>query len=215
MKTLFNLSIILLILSSCRNKHEIVSREPFEIDRNLNCEGLVKNGYKWMPGDDVILIGKKTEDTLDYYQLEYPSVWDEKPPYESIPELEEETGTLQPTGNQEEINDAEMAYINPLDLPDSVYQSRWGSIKQNELCNKATVYWRYYRQRLNESEIENFRKKLDSQKYSIIAYPAPVPSHLIEYFKVVNLSTKDTFNCQIFKEDNNYYLSTSITLVVR
>ncbi len=57
---------------SCKPKDKFDCREPFKINRNLNCDLLVKKGYTWMRGDDVILIGKRTSDTLIYYQIKYP-----------------------------------------------------------------------------------------------------------------------------------------------
>lgn len=63
---------LLFFLCSCEQKDLFDYREPFKINRNLNCELLIEKGYTRIYGEDVILIGKENLDTLIYYQIEYP-----------------------------------------------------------------------------------------------------------------------------------------------
>lgn len=55
--------------SSCRGRQE-VSTGMFEINKEVSCEDLMDQGFAWMPGEDVILFGKRTGDTLDYYHMD-------------------------------------------------------------------------------------------------------------------------------------------------
>ncbi|MFT4848188.1 MAG: hypothetical protein ACI83B_000714 [Sediminicola sp.] len=57
---------------SCEQKIEFDSRQPFKVNRNLSCDLLIENRYTQIFGEDVVLIGKQTNDTLVYYQIEYP-----------------------------------------------------------------------------------------------------------------------------------------------
>ncbi|GHC65830.1 hypothetical protein [Ulvibacter litoralis] len=72
MKILIIYIFLVSILFSCNQKDEFDNREPFKINRNLNCDLLIQKGYTRIFGEDVILIGKRTSDTLIYYQIEYP-----------------------------------------------------------------------------------------------------------------------------------------------
>ncbi len=72
MKRILIFILLLPILFSCKQKNELDYREPFKINRNLNCTLLIEKGYTRIFGEDVILIGKESFDTLIYYQIEYP-----------------------------------------------------------------------------------------------------------------------------------------------
>ncbi|MFA0964378.1 hypothetical protein AB9P05_21410 [Roseivirga sp. BDSF3-8] len=61
--------LVFLMLMSCHHKQE-VSTGLFEINREVTCEDLVEQGFAWMPGEDVILFGRRTGDTLDYYHMD-------------------------------------------------------------------------------------------------------------------------------------------------
>jgi hypothetical protein len=58
-----------IVLSSCHEK-QLVSTGLFEINREVTCEDLLEQGFTRMRGEDVVLFGKRTGDTLDYYHMD-------------------------------------------------------------------------------------------------------------------------------------------------
>ena len=74
---------LLFFLCSCEQKDLFDYREPFKINRNLDCELLIEKGYIQIYGEDVILIGKENLDTLIYYQIEYPAKETIEPLYDA------------------------------------------------------------------------------------------------------------------------------------
>lgn len=74
MKNIITSIFFLCILFSCKQKDEFDYRKPFKVNWNLNCDLLIQKGYTRIFGNDVILIGKRTIDTLIYYQIEYPNI---------------------------------------------------------------------------------------------------------------------------------------------
>ncbi len=86
MKPILFIILLIPILFSCEQKDTSDYREPFKINHNISCDLLIENGYTWILGEDVVLIGKANVDTLIYYQIEYPII--EREQYENNSELE-------------------------------------------------------------------------------------------------------------------------------
>lgn len=200
------ISILLLIFFfSCEKKK--LSNYPFIVTKNVTCNDLYENGYKWSPGVDVILLGKKIQDTIIYYQIHQEYV------YNNIDFDESDEETLIDTIVK--VNKYQK-YLNqdPLILSDSIYSLVWGDIEeqQKNICKNSSVFWRNFELKIKESEVIDFMKSLDTINYKIIKEKKNKSIYHIRDFKVVNLIQKDTFNCYIDDYEGIYTFSSSIRL---
>lgn len=192
------ITLIALLSNSCKPKK--IQRLPFEIDRSVSASDLVYDGYRWMPGVDVILIGKRTQDTLDYYQIDFPSEELEKEDEDLEMKTEEFEEEEIEFSNQEyeyeEIEEEEL--IDPLDMLDTMYTRIWW---KNDPCYKehfkhGTPMNRYFYITFHKEELEMFIKSIDSDKYKKQNLEK-VDDNYNDEFIVINKQTTDTFWCTV------------------
>ena len=207
MKNILKALILLLVFYSCKKKK--LSNLPFVIDKNITCDVLYDNGYKWSPGEDVILLGKKNQDTVIYYE-----VHQEFNEEEYFKEEEVEIDTVKRNEKHEQYLSQD-----PLVLSDSIYNLVWGSIKeqQSTICKNSKVTWRNYILKINKDLVKSFKNKIDTSNFRILYlkefnYNVENSYDVIKEFKVLNKVKKDTFDCSIYKLDNGYYFSSKISL---
>jgi len=201
------LLILSLLIFSCY-KNE-VSYLPFEVNHNITCDDLYEDGFRRTFGVDVVLIGKKMNDTVIHYQIDYPLYNIEF----NINDLEEnilvEIDTIKKVSEYDK-------YLkqDALELNDSIYEFVYGSIKKQkkDICNNGSVSWRNFILKIKQSEIKNFRNRIDTSKYKILDLQKE-SNYSIEEFEVVNLVTKDRFYCSIYEQNKNYYFSSTFTLI--
>ncbi len=206
MKKFICLSIISTLLFSCEK--EKPSHQPFIVNHNITCNNLYDAGYKRIFGIDVVMVGKKVKDTTIYYQIEIPFIENEQFNYE----IEEEIDEVRNIDKYEEYTNKDA-----LTLTDSIYNLVWGSPKgQIHSINKEKgyVYWRNYNLRLKKSEVKTFRNSINKRLYKVFdVHSNTSHENELEYFKVINLIEKDTFDCYIIKdEDSGYYFSSQIKI---
>lgn len=185
--------IFLVTIIGCSSETKKINRHPFEIDKSISGIDLLDNGYRWMPGVDVILIGKKTKDTLDYYQLDFP--------VEEIDEVEvlgiedyEEVKIQNYDTTSVELEET----ITPLDMPDSIYKREWISDEgqYKEMFSKGIPTTRYYYITMTKSNLESFKRTIDPLKYKL-KRKNEISDYYIDEFSIVNLQSKDTFRCSV------------------
>lgn len=206
-KNWIKILVFFLVFYSCKEKK--ISSFPFEVDKDITCDDLYKNGYKRSFGVDVILLGKKSQDTIIYYEV-YQKLTFKKEDFHEEVKLD----TVKKDKKSEE-------YLkqDPLVLSDSIYSLVWGNIKeqQRNICKKSRVTWRNYIVKIGKDQIKNYKSKIDSISLKIIDsrkfdFSTNEPFKIIEEFKVVNKIKRDTFNCSIYKDNNGYYFSSTISL---
>lgn len=199
---------MLILISSC--KKEKLNYHPFEINRNISCNDLYENGFRRTFGIDVMMIGKKINDTIIHYEVNYP-------PIESIVDYNEFEEESIPS----EIDSTQTANIyqmfsdyDPLSISDSLYNVIWQDLKvqQKDVCIEGKVVWRNFMLELEQFEAENYRKTIDSNKYKILNIEKE-SNYSIDEFKVINLISKDTFNCSIYEQNKKYYFSSTYALI--
>jgi hypothetical protein len=208
LKKLICLLVVTLILSSCEKRH--IYSLPFEVTKDVSCDELYNEGYKRSFGADVILIGKKMNDTTIYYEIDLPSI-DPKDItfYDSEENIETEIDTVKKVTKYDKYLE-----MDALELNDSIYELVWQDInlQENFVCDEGIVSWRNVMIELKESETINYRNTIDTTKYKVLN--AEIESNYsIDKFKVVNLITKDTFNCSVYKQNKKYYFSSTFALI--
>ncbi|UTW61544.1 hypothetical protein KFE98_16220 [bacterium SCSIO 12741] len=197
------LLILLFTLMGCSTGLKKIERHPFEIDHSITGYDLVSDGYRWMPGVDVVLLGKKTKDTLDYYQTEFPT---ENTLYQdgdmTFLELEEEEIIQIPDTQVTEVKE-EMA---PLDMPDSMYNRIWWNNDPNykEGFRKGSPINRYFYLTLTKDGLDQFMDKMDSTKYRL-SRGVNVHDNYVDEFLILNLHSKDTFFCSVEALENGKF----------
>jgi hypothetical protein len=199
-----------ILFFSC--KKEKPSILPFLVNHHISCSDLYREGYKRIFGIDVVMIGKKTKDTEIYYEIELPV--NKNPEDYIFYNSEEEVliDTIKRVNKYQKYIDQDA-----LDLTDSIYNIVWGNPK-NQIDwikkEKGYAYWRNYNIRIKESEVKTFRNTIDKKLYKVFdVHSNTGHEHEIEYFKVINLIEKDTFDCYIIKdEQNDYYFSSQILI---
>jgi hypothetical protein len=202
------LLVVALSFSSCEKKQ--ISILPFEVTKDVSCDDLYDNGYKRSFGVDVILIGKKMNDTTIYYEVDIPTIAPEERTfynsYKSSPTI---VNTLNKSTKYDKYLEKDA-----LALSDSIYELVWQDInlQRNYVCDEGNVSWRNFMLELKESEIIHYRNTIDTTKYKILDVEKE-SQYLIDQFDVVNLITKDTFNCSVYKQNNKYYFSSTFTLI--
>ncbi|QCX37553.1 hypothetical protein FF125_03545 [Aureibaculum algae] len=186
-----------------------MNRHPFEIDKSITGFDLLNNGYRWMPGVDVILIGKKTKDTLDYYQLDFS---DEETNEEEIyPIWEDEEVSIQKV---ETIVSTLEESIDPLDMPDSMYNRIWrvDEKRYKEVFGNGIPSGRYFYITMTKENLDGFIKNIDSSKYEL-KRKSEVHDYNFDEFLIVNLRLKDTFRCSVKAlEDGRFEFVSQISL---
>lgn len=192
--------------SSC--KKEKLKSSAFEVDRNIDCDELYENGFRRMFGVDILLIGRKRNDTIIYYEVS-----EKIEPIEYIPAEEVEILEKQELVSEKDIYEK---YRNqdPLELTDSIYELAWENLKdqQNDICKEGKIYNRYFLDEIEQSELLVYHKKIDTSKYKILELRKIDNSNLKLEFKVLNLRKKDIFQCSTYKMDNKYYFSSTVTI---
>ncbi|MEE9409120.1 MAG: hypothetical protein V3V28_13715 [Polaribacter sp.] len=179
--------------------------------KNLSCNDLYNSGYKRTFGIDVIMIGKIMNDTMIHYQIDIPARDFKELDFSS---LEENTPVKIKTVKKITKYDKYLE-MEALELNDSIYEFVWGSIKQQQkdVCKEGLIGWRNLILKLNESEIKNYRKTIDTLKYKAFNYKKHSEnSYVEESFNVLNLKQKDTFYCLIYKQEDQYLFSSTITI---
>ncbi len=187
--------------------------QPFELNHNVTCEDLYNSGSRRIWGVDVLLIGKKESDTTVYFQVSEPSYeidWNHE---YMQPELEEEPDTT-PT---KESKYKKYLEKSPLELNDSIYELVWGNLKEQQkihcIEDKGIPGWRNYTLKIKKSEAKTYRNSIDTSKYKIINVQVDTMyNYNLDTFKVLNLKTKDTFNCSIREYEGDYHFYSSIYL---
>ena len=140
MKKLICLLIFSFLVFSCEKKE--ISNLPFEVTKNISCDDLYNDSYKRTFGVDVLMIGKKMNDTIIHYELNSP-IRETKTDYSLINEeiIPVEIDTVIEKNLHQKYID-----LDPLTLSDSLYNVVWQDIKyqQNVVCDNTTVYWRNF-----------------------------------------------------------------------
>lgn len=183
-----------------------MSNHPFIVTENISCNDLYENGYRWSPGVDVILLGKKIKDTVIYYQVYKDLNYDEDTFFEDDKETKMDTIKVKEVYPYQKYLDQD-----PLILSDSIYRLVWGDIKeqQKSICKDCKVNWRNFRLKIKEFEIENFIHRIDTVNYRIIDYKETRNNYSIKDFGIINLIEKDTFQCSIYKDNGAFYFSST------
>ncbi|ARV14594.1 hypothetical protein BTO07_05255 [Polaribacter sp. SA4-12] len=200
--------VVALSLSSCEKKQ--ISILPFEVTKDVSCGDLYDGGYKRSFGVDVILIGKKMNDTTIYYQIDIPPINPEEIIfYNSNENILTVIDTLDRVTKYDKYLEKDA-----LELSDSIYELVWQDInlQKNDVCDEGNVSWRNFILGLKKSETINYRNTIDTTKYKILDVEKE-SQYLIDQFDVVNLITKDTFNCSVYKQNKKYYFSSTFTLI--
>lgn len=179
---------------------------PFEINRNISCDDLYDNGFKRIFGIDVLMTGKKMNDTIIHYQI---SEHFDKSDFKKYKEMKEDNNSE----NQKRVYD-KYREIDALELNDSLYQKVWENIdfQREYVCRKGEIYWRNFMLKINKSDIKNYRNKIDTLKYKILEIENP-SSYALDSFEVVNLKKKDTFYCSIYEMNKKYFFSSTISII--
>lgn len=208
-ENVFKFLVLVTLICACDKK--VISNNPFEIDKDITCNELYDNGYKWSPGVDVILLGKKTSDTLVYYQVHQELNIKEEELFE---EVEADTTSVDETEKYK-------VYLNqdPLVLSDSIYNLVWGDLKeqQNAFCEKSKVVWRNCIIKLEKEKVKRFSDKIESKRYKVLNLNKfnlnqEKSYAVLERFRVLNKIKRDTFDCSIYREENEYYFSSRISI---
>tara|TARA_R110001632_G_C11310566_1_gene414617 strand:+ start:289 stop:909 length:621 start_codon:yes stop_codon:yes gene_type:complete len=190
------------LIASC--KKNVLSNQPFELDRNITCNDLYDDGYKRIFGVDVILIGKKTDSVEIHYQIAFPKDNLNEQVYIGINEMVE-------INDSREIDRYEKyREMNPLELSDSIYKLAWNDpIEQKkDICSKGELQWRNYEVVISNKD--KFKNKIDRLKYKILQ--EKFDAYYEDKFKVVNLKTKDTFHCYIEEREGKISFSSQIQI---
>ena len=200
---------LVLFFSSCKNKKVI--NEPFYYTEGLTCDDLFAEGYKWVPGVDVTLIGKKIGDTIIHYQI-YQKL--EPIKYEDY-DVEELNEIIEPE-NEQELDVSQYLEQDPLTLSDSIYNLVWGDTKkqQKNFCNNSKVIWRNFILKIDDLDIEKIINDIIIKKdsFEIINHKEDKSDYTLENFELINTVKKDTFNCSIYKRDGEFYFSSSVKI---
>jgi len=196
MNKCFILILLALLITNCQTEQRRVKRHPFEIDHSITSQSLIESGYRWMPGVDVILYGKKTKDTLDYYQILFPSLDEEPTDYQELNEEEISDTGLTVNKNPEET-------ISPLDMPDTMYNRIWwnNDLNYQEELMKGYPINRYFYLYLPPDSLYQFIKEIDSSKYTMLR-ESKTSKYYIDQFSIISIHTNDTFHCRIDSSDN-------------
>lgn len=192
--------IFIFVLVGCSTDPKKIERHPFKIDHSITGFDLVSNGYRWMPGVDVILLGKKTKDTLDYYEVDFPIEALTSNSGEPIEEFEEVEMQVQDTNTYiKELKEE----IDPLDMPDTMYNRIWLDNDlsiQDELKNGIPIN-RYFYLTMTKDSLDQFINSIDEPKYKL-SREIEVPKYYLDRFLVINLHSKDTFTCSVTALEN-------------
>ncbi|APG64838.1 hypothetical protein LPB136_05455 [Tenacibaculum todarodis] len=202
------LLVVTLILSSCEKKQ--ISILPFEVTKDVSCGDLYDNGYKRSFGVDVILIGKKMNDTTIFYQIDIPTIAPEERTFYNF--YKSRPTVVNPINKSTKYD--KYLEMDALTLKDSIYEFVWGDIQkqQRDICSEGKVSWRNFMLELKKEETENYRNTIDTNKYKILNINKD-SDYYIDKFKVVNLITKDTFYCSVYEQNKKYYFSSTFTLI--
>jgi hypothetical protein len=209
LKNLICLLIISLLFFSCEKKE--IYNLPFEVNRNITCNDLYNADYKRTFGVDVTMIGKIMNDTIIHYEITEPVIDYDMDFYYSEENIPTELDTIKKATKYDKYLE-----MDALELNDSIYEYVWGNIKEQQkyVCEEGSIAWRNFMLELKESEIKSYRKTIDTVKYKIFNVKInPKSSYSIEKFKVVNLITKDTFNCSVYEQNKKYFFSSTISLI--
>jgi hypothetical protein len=207
-KRFIYLLVVTLILSSCKKKQ--ISILPFEVTKDVSCDDLYGDGYKRSFGVDVILIGKKMNKTTIYYEVDIPPRNSEEIFFSDLVEdIITEIDTVVKATKYDKYLE-----MDALALSDSIYELVWQDInlQRNDVCDEGNVSWRNFMLELKESETIDYRNTIDTANYKVLDVEKE-SQYLIDQFKVVNLITKDTFNCSVYKQNKKYYFSSTFTLI--
>lgn len=198
-------------LFSCEKRE--ISMLPFEVNHSVTCNDLYYSGCRRIWGVDVLLIGKKVKDTTVYFQVSEP-VYEVDWNHEYMqPELEEESDTI----SKGEHKYKQYIEKPPLELSDSIYELVWGKMKDQQqfhcIEDKGVPGWRNYTLKIKKSEAKTYRNSIDTSKYKIINVQVDTMyNYNLDTFKVLNLKTKDTFNCSIREYQGEYHFYSNIHL---
>ena len=195
-----------LILFSCKKEKLVFS--AFELNKHLSCNDLYDNGFKRTFGIDVLMIGKIMNDTIVHFQISEPKLKNEIYSDDFYEEIRIENYTLKKESTYDE-------YLkkDALELNDSIYQLVWQNIKEQkkDICKEGVITWKNFILELDKSEINKYRQTIDISKYKILEIENP-SSYNLDSFKVLNVKKKDTFYCSIYKQNEKYYMSSTISL---
>lgn len=177
-----------------------INRHPFEMDKSITGFDLLDNGYRWMPGVDVILIGKKTKDTLDYYQLNMP---DEEIDEEEVFDIEEDEVSIQ---KRDTTDITSMESIDPLEMPDSMYNRIWrvDERKYRDVFGNGIPAARYFFITMTKEKLDMFMNTIDSSKYELNR-ESEIHDYDNDEFLIINLHQKDTFRCSVKALDDGKF----------
>ena len=196
-----------MLIFSC--KKEKPSKLPFEVNRNITCDDLYNTGYKRTFGVDVTMIGKIINDTIIHYQITEPII-----DYEiHYNDFEENIPTKIDTIKKVTKYDKYLE-MDALELNDSIYEFVWGKIKEQQkyVCDEGKISWRNFMLEIKKSETKNYRNTIDNTKYKVLDIEN-ASNYNIDEFEVVNLIKKDTFHCSIYKQDNKYFFSSTMSII--
>ncbi len=200
---------IISLFFSCKNIK--ITNHPFSYTKGLTCDALYTDGYKWRPGVDVILLGKKIGDTIIHYQITEEEV--ENFNDDNFKSFSEETAldTVFEVSKYQRYLDQD-----PLILSDSIYNLVWGNVKdqQNDFCKNGQVIWRNFILKINESDVDSIINKLNINKkiYKLIDIKVNEGEYYLKHFKVINSIKKDTFNCSVYNDNEEFYFASSIKI---
>lgn len=202
------LALILFSLTSCdSNEKAIVA--PFDVNHQLECEDLIEQGYRLMFGVDVILLGKRTGDTLEYYQL------DDKPNTPGSTYTEFDESEADPTLNNYDSTLYEILKSkDPLLLTDSEYKMIYFDLSKYKepFCKDMLPVWRRFELTIREEDTATYHK-VDDTFFEVFERKKPENhNYNLRTFSVINRNTKDTFNCHIYEEYGKFFFATSIDL---
>ncbi|UII26748.1 hypothetical protein LVD15_26210 [Fulvivirga maritima] len=178
-------SIIFLItmLTSC-SEHQKVPRNPFTINRNVTCEDLTLEGYQWMPGVDVIIIGKRFGDTLDYYQMEY---------YAGLAYFD-----------YRHLNN-----LNVVKVSSQNEEKEFVPLKETpDICHESYPILKNMVIEIDKFDTLKILDLIDKEKYSL---EEKAKTYDIYQADVINKITMDTFNISVYEQEERYYFSSSIS----
>ncbi|MEM6298403.1 MAG: hypothetical protein AAF740_06915 [Bacteroidota bacterium] len=172
---------IAFIFSAC--EQQLASRKPFEVNNKVTCKDLVEQGYRWVSGEDVVLFGRRSGDTLDYYQIEYNDELFCNDNSDYLPERRAEE--------------------------DSVFGITFNEVFEED-CKCTSTNWRYFSILIKPEDSLNLEKHLESDSL-VIVQEEENPDYYLTKAVVLNLATNDTFFTSIDEREGKYYFSTSVT----
>lgn len=205
-KFILSLSVLILIFSC---KKENISNLPFEVNRDITCGDLYREGYKRTFGVDVTMVGKIMNDTIIHYQITEPIIDYDIDFYDFEENIPTELDTVKKKTKYDKY-----LKMDALELNDSIYEYVWGNIEEQQkyVCEEGAIAWRNFMLELKESETENYRNTIDPNNYKILDLDNE-SKYSIDEFKVVNLIANDTFICSVYKQNKKYYFSSTFTFI--